>query len=95
MATRSSIMREVAMHTWQLQEAKDKFSEVVDNALHDGPQLITKHGTEVAVVLSVEEYRNLTITRKKLSDFFRESPLSEEDLDLSRDKSPIQRDSTL
>lgn len=83
------------MNTWQLQEAKSKFSKVVDNAVHDGPQIITKHGTEVAVVLSVEEYRKLTNERKKLSDFFHESPLRDVDLDLSRDKSPIQRDAML
>jgi prevent-host-death family protein len=83
------------MNTWQLQEAKNKFSKVVDNALHDGPQIITKHGTEVAVVLSVEEYRKLTVARKSLSNFFQESPLSGVDLDLSRDKSPIQRNADL
>lgn len=42
------------MNTWQLQEAKSKFSKVVENVVHDGPQIITKHGAEVAVVLSVE-----------------------------------------
>ena len=83
------------MNTWQLQDAKNKFSKVVDDALHDGPQLITKHGTEVVVVLSVEEYRKLLVSRKKLSDFFQESPLAETDVDLSRDKSPIHRDAVL
>jgi prevent-host-death family protein len=83
------------MHIWQLQEAKNKFNKVVDNAIHDGPHLITKHGTEVAVVLSVEEYRKLTVSRKKLSDFFQESPLPGTELDLARDKSAIRNDATL
>ena len=83
------------MHTWQLKDAKNKFNKVVDDALHDGPQMITKHGAEVAVVLSVEEYRKLLLSRKKLSDFFKESPLAETDVDLSRDKSPVQRDAIL
>jgi prevent-host-death family protein len=81
--------RKAAMHTWQLQEAKSKFNKAVANAIHDGPQLITKHGTEVAVVLSVEEYRKLTVSPKKLSDFFQESPLAGADLGLARTKAPF------
>ena len=77
------------MNSWQLQEAKNKFNKVVDDAIHDGPQMITKHGAEVAVVLSVEEYRKLIGSHKKLSDFFQESPLAEADLDLTRDKSQV------
>ncbi|MBD2778389.1 type II toxin-antitoxin system Phd/YefM family antitoxin [Iningainema tapete] len=71
---------------WQLQEAKNKFSEVVEEALHKGPQVITKRGVEVAIVLSYTEYRQMLASQKKLSDFFRESPLAEVDLDFSRDK---------
>jgi len=76
--------------TWQLQEAKDKLSQVVDEAQRSGPQLITRHGVKTAVVLSFEDYRRLTASRKKLSEFFRESPLAEIELDLKRDKSPIR-----
>ena len=54
------------MNSWQLQEAKNKFNKVVDDAIHDGPQMITKHGAEVAVVLLVEEYRKLIGLHKKL-----------------------------
>lgn len=45
---------------WQVQEAKQKFSEVVRRALDDGPQVVTRHGEEVVVVLSAAEYRRLT-----------------------------------
>ncbi len=38
--------------TWQLQEAKNKFSRVVDDAVNSGPQIITRHGVEVAIVIS-------------------------------------------
>ena len=72
---------------WQLQEAKNKFSEVVEEALSHGPQVITKRGVEAVIVLSYAEYRTLLLNRKKLSTFFRESPLVGEDLDLTRDKS--------
>lgn len=73
---------------WQLQEAKNKFSEVVEEALAHGPQLITKRGVEAVIVLSYAEYRTMIIARQKLSDFFRESPLADVELDLTRDASP-------
>ena len=45
--------------TWQLQEAKNRFSEVVDEALLHGPQTITRHGREAVVILSYDEYIKL------------------------------------
>jgi antitoxin Phd len=72
---------------WQLQEAKNKFSEVVEEALNHGPQVITKRGVETVIVLSYAEYRTMLLNRKKLSTFFRESPLVGVELDLTRDKS--------
>jgi prevent-host-death family protein len=78
------------MRNWQLQEAKNKFSEVLDEALKDGPQIITRRGVETAVVLSFADYRKMLLGRKKLSEFFQESPLAGVDLDLARDGSPIR-----
>lgn len=72
---------------WQLQEAKSKFSKVVEEAIARGPQVITRRGVETAVVLSYDDYRSLLLKRKSLSTFFRESPLVGEDLDLTRDQS--------
>ena len=69
---------------WQLQDAKNRLSQVVDRALHDGPQTITLRGKPSAVVVSFEEYRKLTMPRTGLSQFFRQSPLSEITLDLDR-----------
>ena len=77
---------------WQLQEAKNKFSQVVEKAIQNGPQVVTKHGVEVVVVLSYAEYRKMAIAQKKLSAFFRESPLVGVDLDLTRDKSDVRDD---
>ncbi len=74
--------------SWQLQEAKNKFSQVVDEAQSKGPQTITRRGKEVAVVLSASEYHKLTASKIKLSDFFSQSPLCE--LSLERDKSPLR-----
>ena len=78
------------MQTWQLQEAKNKFSQVVNEAIEHGPQIITRRNQEVVVVLSSVEYRQMIASQKKLSEFFRESPLVGADLDLSRDKSAIR-----
>ncbi len=80
---------------WQLQEAKNKLSEVVEEALHHGPQLITKRGVEAVIVLSYAEYRKLTLSQKKLSDFFRDSPLRPEDINTPRDRSGLREDVAL
>ena len=77
---------------WQLQEAKNQFSRVVTDAIQDGPQVITRHGVEVAIVLSMSEYRRLVAARTKLSQFFRNSPLGGIELDLNRDASPQRAD---
>jgi len=69
---------------WQLQEAKNRLSQVVDSALHDGPQTITLRGKPAAVVVSFDEYRRLTLPRTGLAQFFRQSPLHDIELDLSR-----------
>lgn len=81
--------------TWQLQDAKNRLSEVVQQAISRGPQVITKRGVETAVILSYAEYRRLQLGQAKLSDFFRQSPLVEADLDLSRDRSPLRDDVSL
>lgn len=77
------------MQSWQLQEAKNKLSQVVDEALAEGPQIITRRGQQVAVVISFEAYERLTGGDENLYEFFRKSPLVGVDLDLSRDDSPI------
>jgi antitoxin Phd len=81
--------------TWQLQEAKNKLSQVVDDALNQGPQIITRHGVEVVIVIAYEQFKKMNLSEQKLSDFFRRSPLVGVDLDLTRDKSAIREDLTL
>lgn len=82
---------------WQLQEAKNKFSEVVEEAVKHGPQLVTKHGVEAVIVLSYEAYQKLVLNQQKLSTFFHDSPLADvaDDLDLSRDPRPARDDLAL
>lgn len=71
---------------WQLQTAKNRFSEVVERALRQGPQTITRRGKETAVVLSVKDYKKLAKPKGSLVDFFRSSPLRGIDIDLERNK---------
>ena len=73
---------------WQLQEAKNRFSELVDTALSEGPQVVTRHGRDTVVVVPVETYRGLTKPRESLVEFFARSPLRGARLDLARDRDP-------
>jgi prevent-host-death family protein len=45
---------------WQIQEAKQRFSEMIRAVTSEGPQIITRHGEDVAVVVDIGEYRRLT-----------------------------------
>ena len=72
--------------SWQLQEAKNRFSEVVEEALTHGPQTVTRHGREVVVVLSIEEYKRMKQPQKNLFQFFQESPLYGLELDITRSR---------
>ncbi len=47
------------MKSWQLQEAKARFSEFLDAALRRGPQVVTRRGVEAAVLVPMEEWRRL------------------------------------
>ena len=69
---------------WQLQEAKNKLSEVVNKACSSGPQVITVRGKETAVVVSAEEFRRLTHQQGSLLEFFQNSPLCGVELDIER-----------
>jgi prevent-host-death family protein len=71
--------------TWQIQDAKNKLSEVIAQAIKQGPQLITRRGEKTAVVVSYAEYEKLCKSQGKLTEFFRTSPLA--GIDLARDKS--------
>ena len=76
---------------WQLQEAKNKFSKLVEKAQSEGPQFVTKHGKESVVVLSVEDYHRIIKPESNLFQFIQSSPLSKISVDIERDKS-VSRD---
>ena len=61
--------------TWTIADAKAKFSEVVRKAEHEGPQEITRHGEEAAVLVSKKEWDRMTKRKGTLAEFFANSPL--------------------
>ena len=67
---------------WQLQTAKQKLSEVIDRAVTEGPQVISRHGRETVVVVSVQDYRRLT-SDDGFKGYLRSGP-SLDGLDLDR-----------
>ena len=71
-------------NTWQLQEAKNQLSLVVQDALTKGPQTITRHGKPAVVIVSIKEFKATTPPRQKLSEFLTQSPLKGAKLDLQR-----------
>lgn len=73
-------------NTWQLQDAKSKFSQLVDNAMRHEPQIVTKHGNKAVVVISFEDYLKFIKPQDNLVSFLRNSPLMELDLDMNRSK---------
>jgi len=67
---------------WQLQEAKNKLSQLVKNAGKGVPQYITVHGKNTAVILSTEEYEKLKRPASKLSSVLLMPVLEEEEDEL-------------
>lgn len=72
--------------TWPLQDAKNRFSEVVDTAIQRGPQWVTRHGEEVVVIVAARDFRRMNRPAGSLVDFFQHSPLRGVDLKLERSK---------
>lgn len=73
---------------WQLQEAKQRFSELIRSVESDGPQFVTKHGEEVAVVVGIAEYRRLRSGGEDFKTFLRSAPDAE--LDIVRRATPAR-----
>jgi antitoxin Phd len=63
------------MQTWPVQDAKARFSEFLDTCLAQGPQMVTKRGTEAAVLVSATEWRRLqAAVRPSLHEFLLAEP---------------------
>lgn len=74
-------------NVWQLQDAKSKLSELVDQTLSQGVQIITRRGRKTVVVMPFDEYERLTKQKETLSQFLLSSPLAGSELTIQRDKS--------
>ena len=73
---------------WQLQEAKQRFSELIRSVEAEGPQFVTRHGEEVAVVISIAEYRHLRHGGEDFKAFLQSAP--DLDLEISRPVVPAR-----
>jgi prevent-host-death family protein len=69
--------------SWQVQEAKQRFSELLRTARAEGPQTITRHGEEIAVIIDIADFRHLKGDVAEFKDYLRAGP-DFEDLELSR-----------
>jgi prevent-host-death family protein len=59
---------------WQVQDAKQRFSELIRTAHTQGPQVVTRHGEEIAVVIDIADYRRLKGEVIELKDYLRSGP---------------------
>ncbi len=71
--------------TWQLQEAKSKFSELISNAELGDVQIVTKRGKDCAAIIPIEQYRKVFCRKEKLIDFFKSMPKIELDIERNKD----------
>jgi prevent-host-death family protein len=76
---------------WQVQEAKQRFSEVLRAVESDGPQTITRHGEEVAVVIDIAEYRRLTRPKADLNALLLGPPYLDDEVLSVMDEIEIER----
>jgi prevent-host-death family protein len=72
---------------WQVQTAKQRFSELVERAVNEGPQIVTKHCRETVVVLDIAEYRRLRGEPMNFKEFLLSIPKGD-DLEIERSKDP-------
>jgi prevent-host-death family protein len=72
---------------WQVQTAKQRFSELVERAVSEGPQIVTKHGQETVVVLDIAEYRRLLGVPMSFREFLLSIPKGDE-LEIVRSQDP-------
>jgi len=72
--------------SWTVAEAKAKFSEIIERAMSEGPQTITRKGRTAAVVVGAEEWERKTKRVGSLAEFFAASPLRGSGLKVRRRK---------
>jgi len=81
----------MASQSWTVAQAKAKFSEVLDRALAEGPQTITRRGRTTAVVVDANEWNRKTKRVGTLADFFASSPLRNSGIKLRRPRGRLRK----
>ncbi|MGA9496763.1 MAG: type II toxin-antitoxin system Phd/YefM family antitoxin [Terriglobales bacterium] len=76
----------MSSQNWTVAEAKAKFSAMIERAMSEGPQTITRHGRTAAIVVGAEEWQRKTTRVGNLAEFFAQSPLRGSGLKLRRSK---------
>ena len=75
---------------WQLQEAKQRFSELVRRALQEGPQVVTRRGEEVVVIVGAQEFDRLSRAEEDFKAFLLSAP-DLDALEIQRDRSTSRK----
>jgi prevent-host-death family protein len=74
----------MSAQSWTVAEAKAKFSEIIERAMSEGPQTITRNGRTAAVLVGAEEWQRKTKRTGNLAEFFAASPLRGSKLKIRR-----------
>lgn len=76
----------MAKSTWTVATAKARFSEVIERAATEGPQIVTKNGRKAVIMVAPEEWERRTKRKGSLVEFFTASPLRGSGLKVTRAK---------
>jgi prevent-host-death family protein len=76
--------------TWPVAKAKAKFSALIDRALEEGPQTITRNGRKAVVVASLGDWERKKKRRGTLVEFFQNSPLRDTRIEIKRKKGGVR-----
>jgi prevent-host-death family protein len=72
------------LQTWQIKDARANFSTLVDKAIGEGPQIVTRNGKKIVVVVAADEWESRKSRQSDLVEFFANSPLNEEGVEIER-----------
>ena len=78
------------MHKWQLHEAKNKLSNLIESAMHGSPQCITRRGMDAVVVIGIKEYQKMRQSKKGLKSMLMQQGPKFEDFELTRVNNPAR-----
>lgn len=74
--------------SWRLRDARDRFSELVEKVLTEGPQHVTRRGRPAVVVISEAEYHKLVRPRRSLAEYLLSAPKA--DIEIERVNVPLR-----